>query len=81
MSYWYIDPDSLQLAGGPARILTGQEFREQIWPDCPVCGSSIEVDRVEVTSIQEPIPRRYIVGRWECPNECDPRRADPRRPA
>lgn len=80
---WHFDPDSRQLAGGPSRTLTGAEWRGQVWPPCPVCGSTIDVERIDVTSKGEAWAvggvRRYIVGLWECPNECDPRRVDPRR--
>lgn len=79
---WYIDPDTGHLTGGPKSVLTGAEWREQVWPSCPVCGATIRVDRVEVTRFPPPHGgvREYIVGMWECPNECDPRRADPRTP-
>lgn len=77
---WVLDPDTWQLAGGPAQTLTGHEWREQVWPSCPACGSEIRVERIDVTTKGEAWAaggvRQYIVGLWECPNECDPRRAE-----
>lgn len=78
-SRWYIDPDSLQLAGVPSSIMTDDEWREQAWPSCPTCGGPIEVDRIEITTAECPSPYRCPTGMWECPRGCDPRRGDPRR--
>lgn len=53
-------------------LFTGEEWRNMAMPPCPKCGETIEADRVEVTPMGEKV-RTYIFGRWECPNECDPR--------
>lgn len=80
---WHFNPDTWQLAGGPVRPITGAEWREQQWPPCPVCGSEIDIERCDVTSKGDAWAtggvRYYIHGLWQCPNECDPRQADPRR--
>lgn len=52
--------------------LTGEQWRNMIMPPCPRCGTPIKADRVDVTYEGE-LARHYLFGRWECPNECDPR--------
>jgi hypothetical protein len=76
---WIIDPATLGLKPedgsehpGP---FTAQDWAKQIWPDCPVCGCTINVARVDATSSwSDPAPV-FLMGRWECPNHCDPRPA------
>lgn len=53
-------------------MITGEEWRNMAWPPCPKCGETIDVDRLEVTKFGQRV-RHYVPGRWECPNECDPR--------
>lgn len=68
----YIDLRTLSLVMPGRNAFTGEQWREMVWPPCPKCGETIDVDRVDVTERQE-LVRHYIPGRWECPNECDPR--------
>lgn len=64
----YLDPDNWALCddgeGGPL-------------PGCPVCATPVVVDRIEVTTRMSLEPE-FIDGRWECPNDCNPYRSDPR---
>ena len=68
----YIDLKTLSLVMPFKRAVTGEEWRRMVWPPCPKCGETIDVDRAEVTEMGQ-LVRHYIPGRWECPNECDPR--------
>ena len=68
----YIDPDTLVVVTLPD--VPGPD----VMPPCPVCGTPIEQDMIDVTSYMDPYPPQYIPGMWECPNGCDPRNADPR---
>ncbi|WP_119728351.1 hypothetical protein [Thermomonospora amylolytica] len=70
----YIDLATLQLVMPAGKtILTGEEWQRTVWPPCPKCGTTVEVDRVELTLMADQFPR-YVPGRWQCPNECDPTR-------
>ncbi|HEY9414744.1 MAG TPA: hypothetical protein VIQ30_08310 [Pseudonocardia sp.] len=77
MREWRLTPDGVVEPedGGPAGPFTAQEWREQQWPPCPVCGSTnAEPERVDVQGLQDRFPK-FVVGAWECPNDCDPRPA------
>jgi hypothetical protein len=72
---WKINPKTYGLDpedGGPTGTFNGQEWRAQIWPDCPVCGERIEVDRINVQGVGDRFPV-FLMGMWQCPNDCDPR--------
>lgn len=58
--------------GKPYGRFTGQEWNANIWPPCPICGEIIYVDGVNVQGLQDPYPV-FLMGRWSCPNDCDPR--------
>lgn len=65
----YLDPDTLVIVTlpdvpGPDRL-----------PPCPVCGATIVQEIIDVSTWDGPA---YIEGRWECPNDCNPRDGDPR---
>lgn len=68
---WTINPETFGL-DGPTGPLSAQEFRAIERPPCPVCGTTIEVDRVNVQMATDRFPV-FLIGRWQCPNECDPR--------
>lgn len=70
--------DGLNLALPFSRPVTAEEWNGIQWPPCPKCGATICVDRVDVTAVSD-LLRQYVAGRWECPNECDPRAADETR--
>lgn len=60
--------------GHPIGTFTGQEWRAQEWPLCPVCGARSEPDSLDIRTYGD----RFAVlipGQWECPNDCDPRLA------
>lgn len=59
-------------------MLTEAQIRASWWPACPLCGTTIEVDLIDVTTWNRPVPREYLIGVWECRNGCDPRDSDPR---
>jgi hypothetical protein len=67
-----IDPETLSLVLPFKGAVTGEQWKQITWPSYPRCGEIIDVDRVDVTEIGQMV-RRYMPGRWECPNECDPR--------
>lgn len=76
MSDWQVDPDTGQLTNPDYPVgyrFTADEFASQEWPPCPVCGTTIRVDRVHNPSMETTTPM-YITGRVECPNGCDPGR-------
>lgn len=80
---WRINPQSLNVEpvdGQPVGDFTAQEWDEQRWPDCPVCGARINVDRIDICTNTDP-RHRYICGAWECPNACDIRAALQEGPA
>ncbi|MFD0856804.1 hypothetical protein ACFQ07_31520 [Actinomadura adrarensis] len=59
--------------GLPVGTFTGQEWRAQQWPACPVCGSAdAEPERIDVSEHKDRFPQ-FLIGAWECPNDCDPR--------
>jgi hypothetical protein len=59
--------------GSPVGSFNGQEWRAQEWPSCPVCGSTdAEPERIEVRHLGDQFPV-FVIGAWECPNDCDPR--------
>ncbi len=64
--------DGLNLVMPFSRPVTAGEWNGIQWPPCPRCEATISVDRVDVTMFGQ-LLRHYIAGRWECPNECDPR--------
>ena len=68
--YRYLDPDTLAVITLPD--VPGPD----VMPPCPVCGTPIEQDMIDVSTWAG--PSEQIPGMWECPNGCDPRRADPR---
>jgi len=39
---------------------------------CPVCGSTMDTDWIEITNFADPKPT-YIPGQQQCPNRCDPK--------
>jgi hypothetical protein len=64
---------------------TGPTPRQQVYredersryqpPPCPVCGTTAEVDWIEVTLNARDLTengRSYIPGRWTCPHNCNP---------
>lgn len=67
----YINLKTLAVVLPVKRAVTGEQWREMVWPPCPKCGEAIDVDRIDVTEFGQMV-RHYIPGRWECPNECDP---------
>jgi hypothetical protein len=72
---WRINPETLALEPEDEQvghIFTAQDWQAQEWPPCPVCGTTINVAQVDVQTSQDPVPT-YIMGRWQCPNNCDPR--------
>lgn len=74
---WRLTPDGQVEPedGGPVGLFTAQEWRAQQWPPCPVCGSTnAEPQRVDASQITDRFPK-FVVGAWECPNDCDPRPA------
>lgn len=74
---WRLNPTTFQVEpedGGPAGTLTGQEWRAQQWPKCPVCGGQGEPQRVDVRELSDQFGV-FIPGAWECRNDCDPREA------
>jgi hypothetical protein len=69
----YIDLATLNIVLPYDRPVTGEEWNALQWPPCPRCGETVLVDRADVTPFPDKI-RSYICGRWECPNECGPRK-------
>lgn len=54
---------------------SAEEFARLEHPPCPVCGTSVEFARIDVTLNREQElreGRRYIVGPWCCPHGCNP---------
>jgi len=71
-----IDPESLQLTGAERRGFTAGEFAAMEPPPCPVCGTPVIIDRIDVTENAEDEAangRTYVPGMWRCPHDCDPR--------
>lgn len=64
---WSINPDTMALEGGPTGRLTGGQWNAQQWPPCPVCGTTVNVDRVDAREWLDQVPM-YLMGGWECPN-------------
>lgn len=71
-----INPETLLLDGLEDRPLTADEFAQIRPPACPVCGTTVTIDRIDITLNAEELARQgrtYIAGRWECPRGCNPR--------
>lgn len=74
---WTIEPGTLDLkpeTGDPRARMTEEEWADQVWPDCPVCETTIDVQAISAPDIGK-VESFYVVGRWQCPNSCDPRPA------
>lgn len=72
---WRINPQTLGFdpeQGEHPGTFTAQEWREQQWPRCPVCDTTVDVAQVDVQTSGDHFPV-YLMGRWQCPNNCDPR--------
>lgn len=72
---WRINPNSRDLEPVEGRhpgTFTGQDIRAQDFPPCPVCGDTIDVDFINVQGYADQFPK-FLMGRWGCPNDCDPR--------
>jgi hypothetical protein len=73
-----IDPESHLLGGyDPRRAFSAAEFAASFSepPACPVCGTPVSIDRIDVTLNREDEiahGRSYIPGRWECSRGCNP---------
>ena len=55
--------------------MTAAEFARLEPQPCPVCGTTVDVEQVDVTPnpMYEALHGRlYIAGRWACPRDCDP---------
>ena len=70
---WRLHPRTLTLVGppGPLPGYTARQFAAQLWPPCPICGTTIEVSRINVHAQTDPEPL-FITGRWKCPRGCNP---------
>lgn len=73
---WRIDPDALCLVNPdrPERF-TGAEWAQQQWPPCPVCGATVEPDKIYATANQRDFDLNgdtYFPGLWSCPRGCNP---------
>lgn len=71
-----IDPATLMIDGVEGRTFTADEFAALVPPDCPVCGTQVRIDQINVTfSAEEEAAhgRSYIAGMWDCPHGCNPR--------
>jgi hypothetical protein len=74
---WRLSPVTFQpepVDGKHPGTFTGQEWRAQEWPICPVCGEQGEPDRVDVREMADQFPV-FVMGAWQCVNDCDPREA------
>ena len=71
----HIDPDTLDLRLPGYDRFTGEQWRNMTFPPCPRCGRTVNATRLDVTYYEERV-RHYMFGRWECPDECDPRRTN-----
>jgi hypothetical protein len=57
------------------RTFSAGEFAQLNAPDCPVCGTKGELQRLDVTLNEAQLQkegRRYIPGLWSCPHGCNP---------
>lgn len=69
----WIDRETLNLVGPDRdRCFTAHEWDQQTWPPCLVCGAEIEVSGVPTQSLTEVEPT-FLIGRWKCPQGCNPR--------
>jgi len=66
-----LDPVTLNIEITPNRGLSGREFDELVLPSCPICGTTINLDRVNVMRMEDRWPV-YVPGRWTCPRGCYP---------
>lgn len=76
MTGWRIDPGTLRLTNpdAPSRF-TGAEWAQQRWPPCPVCGATVEPDKIYATANQRDHELHgctYMAGLWSCPHGCNP---------
>jgi hypothetical protein len=60
----------------PTGSFSAEEFAALVPPPCPVCGAPVDWYRVDVTlTMAEMLAhgRRFTVGRFRCPHDCNPR--------
>lgn len=79
---WRINPDTCQLEvqnGKAPATFRGQDLRAQDWPPCPVCGTAVDVNAIDVRKFADRFAV-FVLGSWECPNDCDPQPATKRTP-
>lgn len=59
----------------PSGTFTAEEFGRLPRPPCPICGTPVDFDRLDVTTrehFDRTGERLYMAGRWSCPHDCDP---------
>jgi hypothetical protein len=70
---WRIDPDTFTLIEPPRprpQGYTTREFDNQVWPPCPVCGATIEVQPIRMSSLGDS-EQLFIPGHTKCPRGCN----------
>ena len=55
--------DGLNLVLPFSRPVTAEEWNGIQWPPCPKCGTTVLVDRADVTTVGD-LLRQYVAGRW-----------------
>ena len=70
---WSLEPGTWNLIDSEGRTqFTWVEFNRQRWPDCPVCGSQIEVEPIPTPSLDTG-ENLVILGNCRCPRGHTPR--------
>jgi len=70
---WRIDPDTFTLIEPPRprpQGYTTREFDNQVWPPCPICGTTIEVQPIRMSSLGDS-EQLFIPGHTKCPRGCN----------
>lgn len=73
---WRIDPDTMGLTNPDApRRFTAEEWAQQQWPPCPLCGATVEPEQIYITANRRDFElhgHTYMPGLWSCPRGCNP---------
>ena len=65
-----INPVTLAIEGARCVYIASEWFALE-WPDCPACGTQVNVEKINLAlNRYETRELSYVRGRWACPRGC-----------